>query len=238
MPLIKKDYAYREALEITAETFPDEDPSNNLTEALHVGEVAAWIVCEKSGKRYEIPISAWKSSDGQFIRNKKTSRGKIHGYLVIRTLYASPTPPEYIRGEVLISKEQLDALLDPQEVVGQKPSSETTSKGQPPARGQEAKAVGSKCIKKRKIQEALLKAITLIAEDLRNQNKPATPNTVVEWMRFTSEGKDSPYEFEPPIADCNKFWIDGDTLRFLDDNGREHERAKRSLERLLQQARQ
>ena len=120
MPLIKRDYTYREALEITAEAFPDEDPSINLTEALHVGEVAAWIVCEKCGKRYKIPISAWKSSDGRFNVSRKTSIGKIFGNLVIPTYYGSPTPPEYIRGEVLISEDHLDALLYPQEVAGPK----------------------------------------------------------------------------------------------------------------------
>ena len=112
MPLVSTDY-YRlpEALELIKERVPNEDPLDNLLDALHSGEVDAWILDEEFGGRHSVDANYWRSTTSLFGYSLETGQGHLHTgdpYVATRT----------VRGPVQIDKAGLDNLLpDPSRVT-------------------------------------------------------------------------------------------------------------------------
>ena len=123
MPLIAQDYSLKGALDLISGKLPGETALDALVDALHVGDPQATIICDKSGNAFNIPSSAWKSSDGRFTFSADSGQGSIEKRLVRRPApYSSrftgkwdrdgKFSPNHITGEIRINRQQLDALLD------------------------------------------------------------------------------------------------------------------------------
>ena len=123
MPLVERNYyTWHEALAKIEPRLPDEAANNNLVDACENG-LQSWIIDEKSGTRFEIPHRVWRSKDGLFRYSFDKGTAEIQEQLVRRSAPYSPKSqgtwdkdgnffPNYIKGELRISRMQLDALLD------------------------------------------------------------------------------------------------------------------------------
>lgn len=112
MPLVSRDYySLPEALELIKERIPNEDPLDNLLDALHSGEVDAWILDEEFGGRHSVDTNYWRSTTSLFGYSLETGQGHLHTgdpYVATRT----------VRGPVQIDMVGLDDLLpDPSMVT-------------------------------------------------------------------------------------------------------------------------
>jgi hypothetical protein len=106
MPLVQQDYTIKEACDLIAERFPGEDPWSELNEALCVpfphGKLSSYIICDKSGKRWEIEAEEWRAKqDLQY--DRELSRGKLRKRGFIE--------PVTVTGEIRIGKSKLDDFL-------------------------------------------------------------------------------------------------------------------------------
>jgi len=105
MPLVPTGhYSLPEALELIKERIPNENPLDNLLDALYSGKVGAWMLDDEFGGRAYIPSHYWRSTTSLFGYSLETGQGHFHTgdpYAATRT----------VRGPVQIDKDGLDTLL-------------------------------------------------------------------------------------------------------------------------------
>lgn len=177
MPLAKDYYPYQEALDLIAKVLPDEDPKQNLLEALRDGQVTAWYVDEAPGKVVDISSEDWRTVN-------RIERGKSHLVFDARTGYARlsdlATSLSRQRGGALrINKAALDALRA-------KTSSAVSSttehgRGRRPASSSNSLAVHTK-FDEIKVFTFERGEFARLARDIADQTK-LLPNTVEKMIR-------------------------------------------------------
>jgi hypothetical protein len=134
MPLVQDYYSSPDALELIKNAFPEEDPEQNLIDAICAGHVDWWLFDEATRRRWPLPrpfraqidLSDFPYSSFKFhlgiglgllIYKEQRPEGPVNLDDMLAPRRGGPRTGSTIKGQLQIEREAFDRLFTPQSAV-------------------------------------------------------------------------------------------------------------------------